>query len=161
MQKAILFHTLECSLEYYHYSTWTQFCCSKRDTSTRASNLHTRKGTEPKYTALGGVALKQRQCFYPNLPERCVCSIFFHGSTAARSRDLYLITNTHKIQTSMPTAGFEPAIPASERPENPILRTRGHWVSYCGDYKEYWLRIVTYKWTKVSEKCSVTATSGY
>jgi hypothetical protein len=36
----------------------------------------------------------------------------------ARSRDLYLTThNTHNRQTSMPPAGFEPAIPASERPQ--------------------------------------------
>jgi hypothetical protein len=35
----------------------------------------------------------------------------------ARRRDLYLTThNTHKRQTSMPPAGFEPTIPASERP---------------------------------------------
>jgi len=34
-----------------------------------------------------------------------------------RRRDLYLITrNTHKRQISMPPAGFEPAIPASEWP---------------------------------------------
>jgi hypothetical protein len=34
-----------------------------------------------------------------------------------RCRDLYLTTqNTHNRQTSMPPAGFEPAIPASERP---------------------------------------------
>ena len=36
---------------------------------------------------------------------------------SARRRDLYQTThNTHKRQTSMPPAGFEPAIPASERP---------------------------------------------
>jgi len=36
---------------------------------------------------------------------------------SARRRDLYLTThNTHKRQTSMPPAGFEPAIPASDRP---------------------------------------------
>jgi hypothetical protein len=35
---------------------------------------------------------------------------------SARRRDLYLIThNTHKRQTSMPPAEFEPTIPASER----------------------------------------------
>ena len=39
------------------------------------------------------------------------------GGTA-RHRDLYLTTNnTHKRQTSMPPAGFEPEIPASERPQ--------------------------------------------
>ena len=37
---------------------------------------------------------------------------------SARRRDLYLtIHNTHKRQTSMSPAGFEPAIPASERPQ--------------------------------------------
>jgi hypothetical protein len=41
---------------------------------------------------------------------------------SARRRDLYLIThNTQKKKTSMPPAGFEPAIPASERPENHAL----------------------------------------
>jgi hypothetical protein len=34
-----------------------------------------------------------------------------------RRRDLYLTKhNTHKRQTSMPEAGFEPTIPVSERP---------------------------------------------
>jgi len=37
---------------------------------------------------------------------------------SACRRDLYPIThNTHKRQTYMPPAGFEPAIPASERPQ--------------------------------------------
>jgi hypothetical protein len=37
---------------------------------------------------------------------------------SARRRDLYLTThNTHNRQTSMPPAGFEPRIPASERPQ--------------------------------------------
>jgi hypothetical protein len=36
----------------------------------------------------------------------------------ARRRYLYVTTyNTHKRQTSMPLAGFEPTIPASERPQ--------------------------------------------
>jgi hypothetical protein len=36
----------------------------------------------------------------------------------ASRRDLYLTThNTHKRQTSVPPAGFEPAVPASERPK--------------------------------------------
>jgi hypothetical protein len=40
----------------------------------------------------------------------------------ARRRDLYLTThNTHKRQTSMPPAGFEPTIPASERPQTHAL----------------------------------------
>jgi hypothetical protein len=40
----------------------------------------------------------------------------------ARRRDLYLTThNTRKRQTSMPPAGFKPAVPASERPQNHAL----------------------------------------
>jgi hypothetical protein len=40
----------------------------------------------------------------------------------ARCRDLYLTThNTHKRQTSMPYAGFEPTIPVSERPQTHAL----------------------------------------
>ena len=36
----------------------------------------------------------------------------------ARHRDLYLTTrNTHKRQTFVTSAGFKPAIPASERPQ--------------------------------------------
>jgi hypothetical protein len=41
---------------------------------------------------------------------------------SAPRRDLYLTThNTHKRQTSMPSAGFEPTIPASERPQTHAL----------------------------------------
>jgi hypothetical protein len=41
---------------------------------------------------------------------------------SARRRDLYLTTHsTHNRQTSMPSVGFEPAIPASERPQTHSL----------------------------------------
>ena len=41
---------------------------------------------------------------------------------SARRRDLYLTThNTHKRQTSMPPVGFEPTIPASEKPHSDAL----------------------------------------
>jgi hypothetical protein len=41
---------------------------------------------------------------------------------SARCRDLYLTThNTHKSQTSMPPAEFEPAIPGGERPQTHAL----------------------------------------
>ena len=41
---------------------------------------------------------------------------------SARRRDLYLTThNTHNRQTSMPPAGFEPAIPAGDRPQTHAL----------------------------------------
>ena len=44
------------------------------------------------------------------------------GEWSARRRDLYLTThNTHKRQTSMLLAGFEPAIPASERSQTHAL----------------------------------------
>jgi hypothetical protein len=41
---------------------------------------------------------------------------------SAQRRDLYMITyNTHSGQTSMLPAGFEPTIPASERPQTHAL----------------------------------------
>ena len=41
---------------------------------------------------------------------------------SARRRDLYLTThNTHTRLTSMPQAGFEPAVPASEQPQTHAL----------------------------------------
>jgi hypothetical protein len=41
---------------------------------------------------------------------------------SARRRDLYLTThNTHNRQTSMPTAGFQPTILKSERPQTNAL----------------------------------------
>ena len=44
---------------------------------------------------------------------------------SARRRDLYLTThNTHEGKTSVPPAGFEPAIPASERPFKRRIRIR-------------------------------------
>ena len=39
----------------------------------------------------------------------------------ARHRDLYLTTHTHNRQTSMPLVGFEPLIPAGERPQTYAL----------------------------------------
>jgi hypothetical protein len=45
-----------------------------------------------------------------------------------RRGDNYLTThNTHFRQISTPPAGFEPTIPASERPQTHVLRPRGHW----------------------------------
>ena len=41
---------------------------------------------------------------------------------SARRRGLYLIThNTHSRQTSMPSEGFEPTVPAGERPQTYTL----------------------------------------
>ena len=48
---------------------------------------------------------------------------------SARRRDLYLTShNTHNSQTSMPTAGFEPVIPASERPQAHALDRACSWI---------------------------------
>jgi hypothetical protein len=45
---------------------------------------------------------------------------------SARLRDLYLTThNTHKRQTSTPRLGFEPTIPASQRPQTQGLEAMG------------------------------------
>ena len=47
---------------------------------------------------------------------------------SARRRDLYLTThNTHTTATSMPQAGFELAIPASERPQTHALDRAATW----------------------------------
>jgi hypothetical protein len=44
------------------------------------------------------------------------------GEWSARRTDLYMTThNSHKRQTSTPPAGFEPTIPASERPQTQAL----------------------------------------
>jgi len=46
---------------------------------------------------------------------------------SARRRDVYFTThNTHTRQTSVLPTGFEPAVPASERPKIHAL-SRGHW----------------------------------
>ena len=56
----------------------------------------------------------------------------YEWSAPARHRDLYLTThNTHKSQTSIPHAGFEPTIPA-----NPLLRWRGHWARPICTHKQ-------------------------
>jgi hypothetical protein len=46
---------------------------------------------------------------------------------SARRRDLYLTTHkTHKNQTFMTSAGFEPVIPKKQATADPRLRPRGH-----------------------------------
>jgi hypothetical protein len=52
----------------------------------------------------------------------------------SRRRDLYLTThNTHNRQTSMPSAGFEPTIPACEQSQNHALK-RAVTAFYCKLY---------------------------
>ena len=53
----------------------------------------------------------------------------------ARRRDLYLTTyNTQKTETSMPPARFEPAIPASERPQTHALDGAATGIRLCIGY---------------------------
>ena len=74
-----------------------------------------RNGNRPKWT---------RTCPLPRLHDQRHTTF---GRTpldewSARRIDLHLTThNTHKRQTFMPAAEFEPAIPASERPYNQAL----------------------------------------
>jgi hypothetical protein len=54
---------------------------------------------------------------------------------SVRRRDLYLTShNSHKIQTSMPPAGFEPAIPASERPQTHVLDCAATGMGGCDSF---------------------------
>ena len=59
------------------------------------------------------------------------------GEWSAHRRDLYLTThNTHNRQTPMPPVGFEPTIPASDRPQTHALDRAATWIS--GEKKIYW-----------------------
>jgi hypothetical protein len=49
---------------------------------------------------------------------------------SARRRDLYLTTHYAKRQTFMPPAEFEPAIPASERPQTVALDSSATVISF-------------------------------
>jgi hypothetical protein len=51
---------------------------------------------------------------------------------SARRRDLYLTTQTlYKRKTSMPPVGFEPAIPASARPQTHALNRAAAGMGHC------------------------------
>jgi len=55
---------------------------------------------------------------------------------SARRRDPYLIThNTHKRQISMHPAGFEPAIPTSERPQTHDIDSRATGIGIEPNYR--------------------------
>ena len=56
------------------------------------------------------------------------------SNALSSSQFLYLTThNTHNSQTSMPTAGFEPAIPASERPQSYALDRAATGIVYASN----------------------------
>jgi len=50
------------------------------------------------------------------------------GKWSARRKRLYLTTHTR--QTSMPLAGFEPATPGGERPQNHALDSAATWIIF-------------------------------
>ena len=54
---------------------------------------------------------------------------------SVRRRDLYLTShNTHKIQTSMSPAGFEPAIPGSGRSQTHVLDCTATGMGGCDSF---------------------------
>jgi hypothetical protein len=74
---------------------------------------------------------------------------------SARRRDIYLTThNTHKRQTSIPPAGFEPTIPASELPQT--ARPLG---SACSKYYCFTVQGPTTIGTSVAHARWATVTS--
>ena len=65
---------------------------------------------------------------------------------SARRRDLYMTThNTHNRQTSMPLAGFEPTIPASERPQTHFLDRAVAGIGRSGDTRGIILNKIIFK----------------
>ena len=64
---------------------------------------------------------------------------------SVRSRDLYLTKhNTHERQTTMPPAGFEPEIPASERPQTNTLFRAATVIGPVFISSYYYLRIYNF-----------------
>jgi hypothetical protein len=76
----------------------------------------------------------------------------------ARRRDLYLTThNTHKRQTSMPPAGFEPAIPSSKRPHTYALDRAATWIVLSTDIiAQNSILTITTKYAKIRERRNTT-----
>jgi hypothetical protein len=70
---------------------------------------------------------------------------------SVRRRDLYLTTqNTHKKETSMPPAGFEPAIRAREQPQTHVLDRAATGI---GRNKVHFIYTTTYFLTKKKATC--------
>ena len=68
----------------------------------------------------------------PNHTRRTTVGRTPRDEGSVRRRDLYLTThNIHKRQTSMSPAGFERAIPASERPQTHVLDHAAHRHRLC------------------------------
>jgi hypothetical protein len=76
----------------------------------------------PQPTALARTPISLRHTLFSRTP-------LHEGSP--RRRELYLTTRTTKKgQTSMPPTGFEPAIPASERPQTQALDSAATGIGY-------------------------------
>jgi len=80
---------------------------------------------------------------------------------SARRRDLYLTThNTHNRQTSMPPAGFEPAIPSSERPHTHALDRAATGIGLSTDIiAQTSILTITTKYAKIRERRNTTCHS--
>ena len=101
--------------------------------------------------------------FYPSILDVegfCYTHVQTLGRTpvdewSALRKDLYLTTNnTHKRQTPMTPARFEPAIPASERPQNPRLTSCGRW-ECLGPSLVYQLKCVFHRCTQNYHLCKI------
>jgi hypothetical protein len=72
----------------------------------------------------------------------------------ARRRDLYLTTHgTHKRQTLMPQAGFEPASPASEPPHTHALDRAATGIGDEPSYLTVFYTIFTITYTRICLYC--------
>jgi hypothetical protein len=70
---------------------------------------------------------------------------------SARRRDLYLTKhNTYNRQTSVPPVGFEPKIPAGERPQTHALDRAatgiGRWLNWCTELEDGIYLRAEYSW---------------
>ena len=104
-------------------SQQTEVMIKSPDSSTTMRDLHDSflHGT----TAPSGPGPQHCRNFTTTLTRTILCRMPL-DEWSARRRDLYLTThNTHKKQTFMPRLGFEPTIPASERPQTHALEGTG------------------------------------
>jgi hypothetical protein len=76
----------------------------------------------------------------------------------ARRRELYLTTthNIHKRQTSMPVAGFEPVIPAKERPQPHTLDCAASGIGVEVNWQSNFSIISLYATCKSRQMCTMS-----
>ena len=124
---------------------------SKAEVQSSVPFLHNKSTVCSIYSRQGSKSNNKRitvRLFFPlvqqpNTGQDCLIARFLDHDTSRSVRllcmrnqpvaDLYLTKyNTHKRQTSMPQAGFEPATPTSDRPQTLAARPPGlavtpHW----------------------------------